>query len=158
MSEITLPTIERLRKACHFDKGDPDNSSPEHVRPQRIGTPWDRYCARKVLERHQIEAGEHYARDYSRAMWGRPAGSQTEPSANGSYRGVPAHAIDLAKKVAMADKVLRPHEQVLIQCVLLDGLSADEWARKTGRHEKAGIWALRDALDQLAIHYGYLTK
>lgn len=160
-SEILRPTKERERLADHIaDDGAPTKDQP-YIRAARLGTAWDRYCRSKdaegkplqdsqmILTRAQIASGEEYITNYHKGMWGGPSGSKYEPGVSGSFGGPPAHQLDCQKAVWRLESKLRHHERILVQLVLIDGQSAEEWAKRTGRHPKSGIWYLRDALDAM---------
>ena len=164
MSEILSPTPERIAKADHFDRGDPENTSLEHRKPQRLGTAWDRYARDRgaasdkilteeemILTRAQIATGWAYIDAYIKGMWGGPVLSRFETGSGGTVPGVPAYALDAQRAVwRMEARLKHQHLITLIQLVLIDGLAADEWARRTGRHPKSGIEILRLALDLMA--------
>ena len=165
-SEVLRPTAERLRKADHLaDDGSPTKDQP-YIRAARLGTAWDRYKRDRdaegrllddedmILKRHQIAAGNAYIEAYHKGMWGGPSGSKYEPGVSGSFGGPPAHQLDCQKKVWRLESKLRHHERILVQLVLIDGQSAEEWAKRTGRHPKSGIWYLRDALDAMGADGG----
>lgn len=161
-SEPLRPTNQRILKADHIlDDGSPTKEKP-YVRAQRLGTAWDRYSRSKdgegrvladsemTLTRAQIAIGEEYIQAYYRGMWGGPVGSRMEPGVSGSFAGPPAHQLDQQKRVWRLESKLKPEWlRTLVQIVLIDGLSAEEWARRTGRHPKSGIEIFRLCLDMM---------
>lgn len=157
------PTPERVRKALAYDKGDPHNSDKDHRRPARLVTPWDRYQhpdrdGKTVLDAHHILAGQHYATDYDKAGYGKVRVGGYEPAVDGSSGGESEYVWAARSRVTKAQQLLRPHEIELLHSVLFNGHAAKEWAKNTGRHYRLGIAYLKDILDILAPHYGYVTR
>jgi len=161
MTDQLTPTKERLSKADHLaDDGKPTQEKP-YARPQRLGTAWDRYSRTKdaegkpiaddglILTRAQIGTGELYLANYIKGMWGGPVMSRFETGSRGSVPGVPAHCLDAQKRLwRMQDRLKHaPYLVTLVDLVLIDGLSAEDWAKRTGRPEKHGIAYFRVALD-----------
>lgn len=162
------PTPERVARADDVEPGNYDDGSPTkaepHVRKARLGTAWDRYShpgkdGLAVLEAHQVLAGNQYAKEYDKAGYGKIAVGQFEPAVDGGSGKPESEYMWAARdRLAKAQRLLRPHELTLLQCVLLEGLPAKEWARRTGRHFRAGLPYLRDTLDVLATHYGLKSR
>jgi hypothetical protein len=151
----TTPTLERIRRAAFFDRGDPHNSDPQHRKPQRLGTPWDRYCitdknGNGTLEKHQIEAGRHYRDDYERAGYGRLPAAPLEPGVDGAAASEPVWVWEARSNITQAQRQLRAYEIDLLHAVLFHGRAAKEWARVNGRHYRSGLVYLKDTLDQIA--------
>ena len=149
------PTPERVAKALQFDRGDPHNSSPEHQRPARLVTAWDRYQhpdknGETVLEPHHISAGNHYHDDYMKAGYGKVRAGGYEPTVDGSTCEDSSWVWKARDRVTQAQKLLRPHEIELLRLVLFDGKAAKDWAKDTGRHYRTGLPYLRDALETIA--------
>lgn len=155
-------TPQRLHKSDHeLDDGNPTKDQP-YVRPQRLGTAWDRYSRDRdkdgrlladedmILTRRQVATGTAYINLYEGSMWGGVGCPKYEPSISSSFKGVPATQIDRAKELRRMEAMVRPQYLIpMIQLVLIDGLSAEEWAKRTGRHPKSGIWFLRTVLDMM---------
>lgn len=156
---IVRPTRERIAKAAGYDQGEPTREEPR-PRAARLLTPWDRYrsphpiTGRFALERHQVMAGEQYATDYDLALLGRVAVGSMEPSVDGGVKELPTAAWAARARLTKAHIMLRHYEIDLLRCILLDGVSAEQWALSRTRNAKSGLAALRDALDELAKHYG----
>lgn len=161
------PTQERVNHADHIgDDGRPTREQP-YARPVRLGTPWDHYSRTKnrlgnpipdselTLTRSQIEAGNHYALSYEVALLGRVGVSKFEPSVDGVTFGLPKKAEEARRELWRAEACLTSFQPVMLQCVLFDGVTIEEWSARTKRLDKAPLWYLRDALDRLAVHYGY---
>ena len=156
-------TPERIAKALEYDRGDPFNYYIDNRRSARLVTPWDRYChpdknGTATLEPHQIAAGNQYAKDYTRAGYGIVKAQGYEPSVDNSGHDEPTWVWDSRNRVRMAQQALRPHEIGLLAFVLFEGRAAKEWAKATGRHARAGIEYLRDALETLAPVYNLAPR
>lgn len=157
------PTPQRVAKALAYDRGDPHNRDAAHTRAARLVTPWDRYQhpdkdGKTVLDALQILAGNHYATDYDKAGYGKVRVGGYEPTVNGSSHDTPEWVWEARNDITSAQRLLRPHEIELLHSVLFNGHAAKEWAKNTGRHYRLGIAYLKDILDILAPHYGYVTK
>src|SRR5262249_54407346 len=103
-----------------------------------------------ILTRAQIAIGLDYIAKFEGSSWGYPGATKLEPGVSSTYRGVPAGAIDRAKKVRDLEAKLKPQYLVsLVRAVLLEGYSAETWAGATGRHPKSGIELFRVCLDMM---------
>lgn len=160
---LMRPTKQQIARADHFDPGDPLNSDKTHKREQRLGTAWDRYChpakdGKSTLEVAQIQAGNHYMKDYSKAAYDSVPVGKFEPSVDGGGREENTYIWAARDRVTKAQRLLRPHEIALLHAVLFERTSAKEWAQANGRPSRSGLTYLKDILDVLAVHWGYSKK
>lgn len=153
------PTQERIARAELYDDGKPTREVT-HERPARLGTCWDRYChltksGDAALERHQILAGNQYATDYDKAGYDKTSVGGYEPAVDGGGKGESEYVWAARGRIAKAQRMLRKHEMDLLHAVLFDAKAAKDWARDSGRPARAGLTYLKDALDVLAVHFGF---
>lgn len=128
------------------------------VRPQQTAkrvrqTPMERYLARGEVTRQQFDDAERLWSDYMRSgLTAAVTGSYGTNTGGGSGAPTPGCGPRYAQYQAAMRAVGIILSPVLV-AVVLEGVSAKDWATQHKRPPGDGIVALRLALDALALHY-----
>ncbi len=121
-------------------------------------SPLDRYMRRRQLGEHAAilyDAGQRY---YALV---RLAGFEPLPQMAGMMRvdngaGSPEKAHAAKQTVIKADAAMGPTQAACVRRVVVEGWSAEAWAKNAGKHPCGGMDWLRDGLELLARHWGMM--
>lgn len=130
----------------------------ERAWKRKESTPFERYVNRRQLgtetEIFRL-AGERYYQLVRRA------GFEPLPQSAGIMRvdngqGSPERAHAAKEAVVKADEAMGPTQAACVRAVVVEGWSAEGWARAAHKHPKCGIEFLKDGLWLLGRHWGLL--
>lgn len=125
------------------------------------GTPLDRYMNRRQLARDEEKAKVLFAAGERYYSLVRLAGFEPLPQQAGIMRvdngqGSPERAHAAKEAVVRADEAMGPTQAACVRRVVVEGWSAEAWAKNAGKHPCGGMDWLRDGLELLAKHWGML--
>jgi len=153
------PTPEMLAKGDEFERIETEVAIGRVKAWKRTeSTPFDRYANRRQLGPDTAlmrAAAERYYENVRRA------GFEPLPQSAGIMRvdngaGSPEMAHAAKEAVFAADRAMGPTQAACVRAVVVEGWSADAWARKASKHPKCGIEFLKDGLWLLCRHWGLL--
>lgn len=112
--------------------------------------------ARKVIEEYQYLAGERFMSDYQKSQVG-PCGAvevKERVQGGGVTMGLPAYRLDALHRVKSALEACNVVSRLFMLDICVDDLNLEQIARKRGFTRHYTGPRLREALTELAEHYG----
>ena len=148
-------TRERLQhtEGIAYENVDKRLGSPKRMRVT-VQTPLDRYYSREQINRRQFEAGMKLYALWRRAGRAQKLTASYDANIVAGTRGNDEQGHDAFSDYLAALRTIGKDLSDVAQWVVVEGASANEWAKEQGHDPKGGIVALRLCLDALGDVFG----
>ena len=150
------PDAARLPEIVYRERSMHEGKALVAVNARECELEW--YYRRKLIGMIDHEAGLRFRADWEIAQISAARALDMERVAGGSYRGIGDVQADAIDRVRRALKALGAVGATLVVNVCGDGRSVAEMERLLGWPQRYGMQRFREALNDLAEHYGMKTR